>query len=157
MSIGFVAKDTRPIRNAQFQEQCRNNIHEFLINTRYSFPMNSKTLFSPTQKEFLNLVHYLVDKLFDGGYAWVKTFEMDCNTLLKDLKYPAHDNCGKTALGAPGTPQNWPHMLAMLNWLVDLCKVSTVIRLGGQLMTGSRCLGEGCPRSYARGPCEPTV
>ena len=127
MSIGFVPKDTRPIRNPQFQEQCRANVYEFLMDTRYSFPMTAKTLYSPTSKEFETMVKYLVQKLFSGGYTWLKGFEMDCNTLLKDLKYPAAESCGKTALGAPGTPQNWPHMLAMLNWLVDLCKVSTAI------------------------------
>jgi kinetochore protein NDC80 len=94
------------------------------MDTRCPYPMNAKTLVSPTQKEFQNLVQFLVQILFQGGFTWLKTFEMDCNTLLRDLKYPAHDSCGKTALGAPGTPQNWPHMLAMLNWLVDLCKVS---------------------------------
>jgi kinetochore protein NDC80 len=124
MAIGFVAKDTRPIRNPQFQEQCRANVHQFLMDSRCPYPITPKTLVSPTQKEFQNLVQYLVQVLFQGGYTWLKTFDMDCHTLLKDLKYPGAESCGKTALGAPGTPQNWPPMLAMLNWLVDLCKVS---------------------------------
>jgi kinetochore protein NDC80 len=133
MAVGFVAKDTRPTRNPQFQEQCRTNVYQYLMDTRCPYPMNAKTLVSPTQKEFQNLVQFLVQILFQGGFTWLKTFEMDCNTLLRDLKYPSHDSCGKTALGAPGTPQNWPHMLAMLNWLVDLCNVS--ISTGNEVET----------------------
>jgi SMC interacting uncharacterized protein involved in chromosome segregation len=128
-AIGVIAKETRPVRNQQFQQTCQTNIHEFLIDSRYGYPMNAKTLTSPTQKDFQYIVTHLIQILFQGGFTWNSAkggFESECYLLLKDLKYPAYDNCGKTALGAPGTPQNWPHMLAMLNWLVDLCKVSLV-------------------------------
>lgn len=134
-------QETRPVKNLQFQEQCRVNVHQYLLDIRCPYPMNAKTLTSPTQKEFQNLVQYLVQILFEGGFAWAKTFEMDCNTLLKDLKYPGLEACGKTALGAPGTPLNWPPMLAMLNWLVDLCKVSTLTEVEDmELMIGPRYL-----------------
>jgi SMC interacting uncharacterized protein involved in chromosome segregation len=41
--------------------------------------------------------------------------------VLKDLKYPT--DVGKTALGAPGSPTNWPTILVMLVWLSELAKV----------------------------------
>lgn len=126
-TLGPVPKETRPVRNQQFQQACQNNIHQFLLDSKYGYPMHSKTFTSPTQKDFQHMFIHLVQFLLPGGcpsLASAKSFEADCNALLKDLKYPAAESCGKTALGAPGTPQNWPHMLAMLNWLVDLCKVS---------------------------------
>jgi kinetochore protein NDC80 len=123
-ALGAVPKETRPVRNLQFQQACQQNIHQYLQDSRYGYPMHSKTFTSPTQKDFQNMFNHLVQMLLPGGFPGGKSFEADCYALLKDLKYPAADSCGKTALGAPGTPQNWPHMLAMLNWLVDLCKVS---------------------------------
>jgi kinetochore protein NDC80 len=120
--MASAVKDTRPIRNAAFQQACQQNVHDFVADTRPQFPLNGKTLSSPTQKEFQQIFTHLIRVLFDGDYAF-KSFETDCISLLKDLRYPGTEQCGKTALGAPGSPQHWPHLLAMLNWLVELCKV----------------------------------
>jgi kinetochore protein NDC80 len=124
--MGPVIKDTRPIRNQQFQQACQQNVHDFLAQSRAQFPMTAKTFTSPTQREFQLIFVHLIKVLFDGDYAF-KQFDTDCLALLKDLRYPGVDNCGKTAMVAPGTPQHWPHLIAMLNWLVDLCKVGYTV------------------------------
>ena len=64
--------------------------------------------------------------LVDPGVTWVKKFEDDALLVLRDLRYPAMDTIGRTGLSAPGAPNCWPSMLAMLNWLVDMHKVCFV-------------------------------
>ncbi|OCF76626.1 hypothetical protein I204_02324 [Kwoniella mangroviensis CBS 8886] len=54
--------------------------------------------------------------------SWGKKFEDDALSILKDLRYPGLDSVSKTAFTAPGAPQSWPGLLAMLSWLVELCK-----------------------------------
>ncbi|OXC84438.1 kinetochore protein NDC80 [Cryptococcus neoformans AD1-7a] len=115
-------KDPRPLRDKVFQSNCMRNVNEYLISVRYPLPLTAKTLTSPTAKEFQSIFKFLVNDLVDPGAAWGKKFEDDTLSILKDLKYPGMDSVSKTALTAPGAPQSWPNMLAMLNWLVDLCK-----------------------------------
>lgn len=117
-------KDPRPLRDKVFQSNCMRNVNEYLISVRYPLPLTAKTLTSPTAKEFQSIFKFLVNDLVDPGAAWGKKFEDDTLSILKDLKYPGMDSVSKTALTAPGAPQSWPNMLAMLNWLVDLCKAS---------------------------------
>lgn len=122
--MAAVVKDTRPVKDLAFKQSCQNNIAEFLHMSRSNIPMHPKLLSSPTGKEFQDMFRHLINFLVDG-FAWTKAFDSDCHQLLRDLRYPSFDQCGKTALSAAGSPQHWPHILAMLNWLVDLCKVGS--------------------------------
>ncbi|KAL7424361.1 kinetochore-associated Ndc80 complex subunit ndc80 [Cryptotrichosporon argae] len=115
-------KDTRPIRSVPFIQACARNIADFLHAHRYPHAMTPKLLTSPTAREFQTLVRFLLCDMIDPAMKWERKFEDDVIAGLKDLRYPAIENVGKTALTAPGSPQNWPHMVAMLNWLVDLCR-----------------------------------
>ncbi|WWD22032.1 hypothetical protein CI109_106520 [Kwoniella shandongensis] len=117
-----VPKDPRPLRDKGFQTNCMRNINDYLVNARYPAPMTPKTLVSPTLKEFQSILRFLVNDLIDPGMTWSKKFDDDALTVLKDLRYPGLDSINKTAFTAPGAPQSWPAMLAMLNWLVELCK-----------------------------------
>ena len=102
---------------------CQKNIHEYLVASRCPVPLTSRTLSSPTTKDFQAIFRFLVSELLDPGMVWGKKFEDDCILVLKDLRYPSMDTLGKTALVTAGDPQQWPKLLAMLNWMVDLCKV----------------------------------
>ncbi|RXK42235.1 hypothetical protein M231_00593 [Tremella mesenterica] len=115
-------KDNRPIRDPTFKSNCIKNISEYLNYTRCPLPLTSKTLVSPTTKEFQGIFRFLVQDLLDPGMTWGKKFEDDCLQVLKDLKYPSPEGLGRTALGAAGDPQQWPKLLSMLNWLVELCR-----------------------------------
>jgi kinetochore protein NDC80 len=117
-------KDTRPIRDKTFQQSCIRTISEYLLQQRCPIPITQKTLTAPTTKEFMQLFRFLVSELIDPDFQWGKKFEEDAINVLKDLRYPAMEAMGKTALGTPGTTVAWPSMLAMLTWLVELCKVS---------------------------------
>ncbi|WVR04399.1 hypothetical protein IAU60_001401 [Kwoniella sp. DSM 27419] len=115
-------KDTRPVRDKGFQSTCIGNISVYLGLVRYPSQLTPKTLVSPTAKEFQSIFRFLINDIIDVGMEWGKRFEDDAITVLRDLRYPSMDSVTKTAIGAPGSPQAWPGLLAMLNWLVELCK-----------------------------------
>jgi len=127
---GSLVSDPRQIRNPTFQKQCRDQLTEYLHSYRCNLPLTSKTLISPTTKEFQSIFKWLVTSPDALGYqpsgsaleVGAKGFEAECVQVLKDLKYPT--DVGKTALGAPGSPTNWPTILVMLVWLSELSKVS---------------------------------
>lgn len=128
MALGGAAissRDSRPYRDKAFQNACQENVADYLSATRCPIVLTQKTLLSPTQKEFQTIFKFLISEQIDRGYQFTKKFEDECVSIMKDLKYPAMEHLGKTALATPGTPQYWPGFLAMFNWLVDLCKVST--------------------------------
>ncbi|WVQ85202.1 hypothetical protein IAT38_007367 [Cryptococcus sp. DSM 104549] len=114
-------KDPRPIRDKSFQASCARNVSDYLLSARNSPAITPKTLTSPTAKEFQSIVRFLVGEI-DPGATWGKKFEDDTLSMLKDMRYPGMDSVSKTALTAPGAPQSWSGLLAMLNWLVELCK-----------------------------------
>lgn len=120
---GNPSKDNRPVRDRGFQVECQRNIEDFLTHNGVQLALSSKWLVSPTQRDFQTLFRYLAEELIGTGYPWSKKVEDDFLAILRDLRYPAMDSIGKTALTAPGG-SNWPHVLAMLNWLVELCRVS---------------------------------
>ncbi|KAK8846723.1 hypothetical protein IAR55_005810 [Kwoniella newhampshirensis] len=119
-SVAF--KDSRPLRDKAFQTNCMRNVSDYLVNARYPGSITPKTFISPTSKEFQSILRFLVNDLIDPGMTWGKKFEDDALAVLKDLRYPGLESISKTAFTAPGAPQSWPGMLAMLNWLVELCK-----------------------------------
>lgn len=137
-------KDPRPIRDRTFQSDCHANIQEFLARRKVQLALTPKWLSSPTQRDFQNVFRFLADELVGPGFPWGKKFEDDCLAIMRDLRYPVMDAVGKTALTAPGSPNAWPNVLAMLNWMVDLCKVRTLRGLWEQFaltsLSGSRTL-----------------
>ena len=114
-------RDTRPIRDRAFQASCQANISAYLSSHHCPIPLHPRLLTSPTLKEFQQVFRFLVQDYTDAS-SWTKNFENDAIAILKDLRYPAMDGVGKTAFGAPGSPNHWGHLLAMLNWLVELNK-----------------------------------
>lgn len=134
-AVGTI-KDPRPIRDRTFQSDCHTNIQEFLARRKVQLALTPKWLSSPTQRDFQNVFRYLADELVGPGFPWGKKFEDDCIAIMRDLRYPVMDAVGKTALTAPGSPNAWPNVLAMLNWMVDLCNVSCTVMCTS--LTGSR-------------------
>ena len=115
--------DPRPIRDKTYQATCQRNITEYLLDQRFPMQLTPKTLASPTSKEFQSIFRFLITEFLDPGMVWGKSFESDCIQVMKDLRYPFGEGITKTNLGAPSAG-NWASLLAMLNWLVELCKVS---------------------------------
>jgi kinetochore protein NDC80 len=120
-------KDPRPIANRAFRMQCQQNVIDYLAIHRCPLPRNIDNV---TAKEFQTIFRFLVSGPvgLDPGYNWrEKKFEDDVIAILKDLRYPAMENVGKMALGMPGGQNVWPHHVAMLNWLVEMCKVGPLL------------------------------
>lgn len=124
--------DPREIRTAAYMQQCRDNIHDYLQGHRCPLPFTPKYLTSPTTKEFQSLFKFLVTDALDPGFIWGKSFESDVMQILRDMRYPTPEQVGKTALSAAGAPNNWPQILAMLNWLVELSRVRVAPRIQQQ-------------------------
>ncbi|WVQ97786.1 hypothetical protein IAU59_004900 [Kwoniella sp. CBS 9459] len=122
MNPSVFPKDPRSIRDKAFQNNCVRNIGDYLTTVRYPGMLAPKTLVSPTAKEFHDIFRFLVNDIMSIGMVWSKKFDDDANAVLKDLRYPSMESCTKTSFTAPGSPQSWPGLLAMLNWLVELCK-----------------------------------
>lgn len=71
---------------------------------------------------------FLVQHALDEDYVFGrggKKFEEECILILKDHRYPSVDGISRTAITAPGGNQ-WPVLLAMLAWMVDLSQVRLV-------------------------------
>ncbi|ORX34350.1 HEC/Ndc80p family-domain-containing protein [Kockovaella imperatae] len=115
-------RDTRPYKDKTFGLNCINNLTEFLINNRCPVPITPRTFAVVSTKDVQAIFRFLVSDFVDPQTAWNKKFEDDAIQILKDLRYPSMEHCGKTALAAPGGTLNWPGVLAMLDWLVELNK-----------------------------------
>lgn len=118
-------KDPRPVKATAYTNQCKENIAEYLSHCKAQLSLSSNWQASPTAREFQDLFRYLAMELIGPHFPWGKSFEKDCLAILRDLHYPVLDTISKTAVTAPGSHQSWPHIVAMLDWMVELCKVST--------------------------------
>lgn len=118
-------KDPRSIRTTAFTNECKENIAHYLSQCKAQLPLSPNWQSSPTARDFQNLFRFLAMELVGPNFPWGKSFEKDSMAILRDLHYPVLDTISKTAFTAPGSHQSWPHLVAMLDWMVELCKVSS--------------------------------
>lgn len=125
-------RDPRPIRSQAFQQSCRERLDTFCREQRCPLQITDRTFISPTQRQFFDIFRWLISTFLDPAYAWTvpkssknadSAMGDDIFAILRDFKYPGIEGISKTALAAPGNEKTWPVLLAMLSWLVDLCKV----------------------------------
>lgn len=122
-------RDSRPLKTALFQQAAARNVESFCRNNRCPIVIHEKFWTgSATTKDFQGLVKWLIGSFIDEGYPWNRKFEDDCVQVLKDLRYPGLEGISKTTLGSLGSGSTWMVLVGMLNWLVELCKVSSVHR-----------------------------
>ena len=115
-------KDPRPIKDQNFQLQCKRKLLSFLTSNDYGFEILPKTLSSPTALDFQNIFKFLFG-LIDDGYEYSKKFEDDVIFILKTLRYPFASEITKSILHSVGSSASWPILLAMLAWLVRTIEV----------------------------------
>ena len=120
--VHSVVRDPRPIRDKNFITSCVQNLSDYLIATHCPVAITSKTFSVLSTKDIQAIFRFLVNDFVDPQ-IWGKKFEDDAIQILKDLRYPALETCGKTALAQPGGSMVWGGVLAMLNWLVELNRV----------------------------------
>ena len=115
-------KESRPLRDRQYQTKMRQDIVSWLQSTEYDISM--QTLANITGKEYRNIVQYLFSML-DPGYPFdpQARFEDEFIQALKCIRYPFVGQIDPKWLAAPASMHSWPHLLGVLHWLIVMCKV----------------------------------
>eukprot|EP00922_Rhytidocystis_sp_ex-Travisia-forbesii_P050359 GHVS01074871.1.p1 GENE.GHVS01074871.1~~GHVS01074871.1.p1 ORF type:complete len:646 (-),score=144.46 GHVS01074871.1:166-2103(-) len=110
--------DPRNISCEHFRKEAVRKVIEVLVWSKYTYPINPKILTSPSRKDFLNVLGFLL-KQIDAGYVFDgNTANDEIPMFFKELGYPY--SMSKSSLVAPGTTHQWPHHLAALAWLCEL-------------------------------------
>uniref|UniRef100_A0A3Q4H3H9 Kinetochore protein NDC80 n=1 Tax=Neolamprologus brichardi TaxID=32507 RepID=A0A3Q4H3H9_NEOBR len=119
-------KDARPLHDKSYVQQCIRQLHEFLTEQGYPGTLSSKTLQSPSTKEFVKMFEFIycqLDPTFEMPNSKV---EEEVPALFKTLGYPfVLSKCSMYSVGAPHT---WPQALGALMWLIDNVKVRNDIK-----------------------------
>ncbi|XP_005916261.1 kinetochore protein NDC80 homolog [Haplochromis burtoni] len=114
-------KDARPLHDKSYIQQCIRQLHEFLTEQGYPGTLSSKTLQSPSTKEFVKMFEFIycqLDPTFEMPNSKV---EEEVPALFKTLGYPfVLSKCSMYSVGAPHT---WPQALGALMWLIDNVKI----------------------------------
>ncbi|XP_051797492.1 kinetochore protein NDC80 homolog [Acanthochromis polyacanthus] len=114
-------KDTRPLHDKSFVQQCIRQLQEFLTEQGYPGTLSSKTLQSPSTKEFVKMFEFIYQQL-DPTFEMPKSkVEEEIPALLKALRYPFV--LSKSSMYSVGAPHTWPQALAALIWLIDSVKI----------------------------------
>ncbi|XP_019722580.1 kinetochore protein NDC80 homolog isoform X1 [Hippocampus comes] len=114
-------KDTRPLHDKAFVQQCIRQLHEFLTELGYN--VAPKTLQSPSTKEFVKLFEFIYRQLDPTFEMPSSKVEEEVPALLKSLRYPYV--LSKSSMYSVGAPHTWPQALGALMWLIDNVKICT--------------------------------
>lgn len=114
-SVGIGARPTLDLyKERSFQQSAVSTINSFLAS--HNFPITFKPASSPSSKDIHETLKFLLSLLLDSPFK----LEDDLPFLLKRLNYPFKLN--KSILKSPAAPHQWPTFLALLHWLVQICK-----------------------------------
>lgn len=115
-------KDVRPLHDKSYVQQCIRQLHEFLTEHGFPGPLSSKTLQSPSTKEFVKMfefIYRMIDPTFEMPSQKV---EEEVPAILKALRYPFV--LSKSSMYSVGAPHTWPQALGALMWLIDNVKIT---------------------------------
>ncbi|KAG6885070.1 hypothetical protein C0993_006149 [Termitomyces sp. T159_Od127] len=115
-------KDTRPLRDRQYQTKMRQDILSYLQGAGFEITMAS--LANITGKDFRAIFDFLVLTL-DPSHPLGQSarFEDEFVPALKALRYPFAHQIDNKWLAAPASMHSWPSLLGVLHWLVEMCKL----------------------------------
>ncbi|XP_068594766.1 kinetochore protein NDC80 homolog, partial [Brachionichthys hirsutus] len=114
-------KDSRPLHDKSFVQQCIRQLHEFLAEHGYPGTLSTKTLQSPSTKEFVKMFEFIYRQLDPSFEMPNSKVEEEVPAILKALRYPfVLSKCSMYSVGAPHT---WPQALGALVWLIDNVKI----------------------------------
>uniref|UniRef100_A0A8C6WJZ6 Kinetochore protein NDC80 n=1 Tax=Neogobius melanostomus TaxID=47308 RepID=A0A8C6WJZ6_9GOBI len=115
-------KDVRPLHDKSYVQQCIRQLHEFLTDHGFPGPLSSKTLQSPSTKEFVKMFEFVYRMLDDTFEMPKQKVEEEVPAILKALRYPFV--LSKVSMYSVGAPHTWPQALGALMWLIDNVKIS---------------------------------
>ncbi|XP_056888113.1 kinetochore protein NDC80 homolog [Takifugu flavidus] len=114
-------KDSRPLHDKSFVQQCIRQLHEFLTEQGYTGTLSSKTLQSPSTKEFVKVFEFIYRQLDPTFEMPTSKVEEEVPAILKSLRYPFV--LSKSSMYSVGAPHTWPQALGALMWLIDNVKI----------------------------------
>ena len=89
----------------------------YLSQNGYDCTISPKILKAPTSKDFANMFDFLAHQ-FDPNHKTNPNIVEEVSATMNRLRYPFL--ISKSALQAIGSPHTWPHLLAVLGWMVEL-------------------------------------
>ncbi|XP_059193190.1 kinetochore protein NDC80 homolog [Centropristis striata] len=126
-------KDTRPLHDKSFVQQCIRQLHEFLTEHGYPGTLSAKTLQSPSTKEFVKVFEFIYRQLDPTFEMPNSKVEEEVPALLKALRYPFV--LSKSSMYSVGAPHTWPQALGALMWLIDQVKINWALSKQDLLFT----------------------
>ena len=111
-----------------------HSVINYLTEHHYDRPIAPRVLSSPTTKDFVHILSFLL-KAIDPNFKFVGKFEEEVPVVFKALGYKITINKGP--LQSVGAAHSWPQLLAALSWLVELLNVR----------------GRRCPALSRMAPC----
>ncbi|XP_047446865.1 kinetochore protein NDC80 homolog [Mugil cephalus] len=114
-------KDARPLHDKSYVQQCIRQLHEFLTEQGFPGTLSSKTLQSPSTKEFVKMFEFIYRQLDPTFELPNSKVEEEIPAILKSLRYPFV--LSKSSMYSVGAPHTWPQALGALIWLIDNVKI----------------------------------
>lgn len=116
-------KDTRPLRDRQYQAKMRQDVYSWLKETEFE-GIHPQTLQNITGRDFRAIFEHLVC-LLDPQWPFEMDKRLDDQIIppLQALHYPYASQIDIKWLAAPGAQYSWPWLLGMLHWLAEIGKV----------------------------------
>jgi len=117
------SRDPRPIGDKGFATQCARNIVELLVSHGFGKTIShEKLLKDPSTRDFFEIFRFLMGQI-DPRFEMEGKLEDEVPVIMRRLKYPVEVNRSK--LQAISGPNTWPQLLAVLDWLVMLVRITT--------------------------------
>lgn len=123
-SSSQTVKDTRPLRDRQYQTKMRQDILSYLQSSGFDITM--ATLANIQGKDYRAIFDFLILNL-DPFHPLNQNarFEDEFVPALKAVRYPFAHQIDNKWLAAPASMHSWPSLLGVLHWLVELNKMRT--------------------------------
>lgn len=114
--------EPRPLSDKAFKNQNIKNLMEFLVVNQFPYPVSEQRLRGPSTREFVEIFQFVYERL-DPCFPWTKLKpEDEIPTLLKSIGYPY--SIKPSLIISCGSPHNWPKLLGVLTWMIELTDVS---------------------------------
>ncbi|KAG5645008.1 hypothetical protein DXG03_007285 [Asterophora parasitica] len=129
-SSSQTVKDTRPLRDRQYQTKMRQEIFSYLQSE--GFEISMAILANIQGKDYRAIFDFLLLTV-DPAHPLSQNgrFEDEFVPALKALRYPFAHQIDNKWLAAPASMHSWPSLLGVLHWLVELCKLRGAYLVSG--------------------------
>lgn len=151
-SAATAVSDTRPLNDASFRSEVTRRLIQFLTENGYNHPISPKLLTAPSDKDYYRIFQFLYHRI-DPNFRFAsasggardrksmagrrdavkatETMVEQIPALLKELKYPVKIN--RSTVISCGSKSNWPKMLGVLHFLLDLVTLRDTVDIASQI------------------------